>query len=232
MCRMLGLKNFEYARHKEILEDFLALADTGNVLPGSKPGHHDGWGIGYYENGRAVVHKSGGSAAEEKEDFRKTCARIDRTKVLLVHLRKSSWKGTSIADHAHPFSHENFLFAHNGTIEDYKTLLMKFTGRDQPRPDARDTEVYFRYVMKFASLGAAKALKKAVQHIKKYNSYTSLSCLFSDGRNLYGYREYSHHPEYYSLYHASFGEAALISSQPLCSRLKWKMLRRGILFVF
>ena len=232
MCRMLGIKNFDYARHKEILENFLMLADTGNVPPGSKPGHHDGWGIGYYENGRAVVHKSGGSAAAEKQDFWKACARIGRSKVLLVHLRKSAWQGTSIADHAHPFSHEGFLFAHNGTIEDYKTLLTQFTGQDQPRPDARDTEVYFRYVMKFASLGAVNALKKAVRHIRKFNSYTSLTCLFSDGKRLYGFREYSHHPEYYSLYHASFGEATLICSQPLCPRLKWKMLRKGTPFVF
>jgi glutamine amidotransferase len=224
---MLGLKNFEYARHKEILENFLALADTGNVPPGKKPGHHDGWGIGYYKNGRAVVHRSGGSASEEKVDFWKTCARIDHSKVLLVHLRKSSWRGTSLADHAHPFSHEGFLFAHNGTIEKFETLLKEFTGRDRPRPEARDTEVYFRYVMKFTSLGAVKALRKAVQHIKKYNSYTSLTCLFSDGNRLYGYREYRENPEYYSLYYATFEDSVVISSQPLSPRLRWKMLRKA-----
>lgn len=233
MCRMLGLKNFEYDKHKEILENFLALADTGNIPPRSKkPGHHDGWGIGYYENGQAVVHKSGGSAAKEKEDFWKTCARIDHSKVLLVHLRKSSWPGTSVADHAHPFSHEGFLFAHNGTICKCETLLKEFTEPDKPRPDARDTEVYFRYMMKFASLGAVKALKKAVQHIKKYNSYTSLTCLFSDGNRLYGYREYSKYPAYYSLYQATFEDAVVISSQPLSPRLRWKMVPKAKLIVF
>jgi predicted glutamine amidotransferase len=233
MCRMLGLKNFEYDKHKEILENFLALADTGNVPPGSKkPGHHDGWGIGYYENGQAVVHKSGGSAAEEKRDFWETCSSIGRSKIILVHLRKSSYTDTPIADDAHPFSHEGLLFAHNGTVKDYETLLMEFTGRDKPRPDARDSEVYFRYMMKFASLGAVKAYKKAVQHIKKYNSYTSPTCLFSDGNRLYGYREYSKNPEYYSLYYATFEDTVVISSQPLSPRLQWKMMRKAKLFVF
>jgi glutamine amidotransferase len=63
---MLGLKNFEYGRHKEILENFLTLADAGKVPPGDAPGHRDGWGIGYYQNGQATVHKSGGSIKKAK----------------------------------------------------------------------------------------------------------------------------------------------------------------------
>jgi glutamine amidotransferase len=87
-------------------------------------------------------------------------------------------------------------------------------------------------MMKFASLGAVKAFKKAVRHIKKYNSYTSLTCLFSDGNRLYGYREYSKNPEYYSLYYATFKGTAIISSQPLSPRLQWKMMRKAKLFIF
>jgi len=232
MCRMLGLKHFEYGRHKMILENFLALADTGNILPGDGPGHRDGWGIGYYKNGQAMVHKSGGSAAEEKREFCEICARIGHSKIILVHLRKSSWRGTSIANHAHPFSHAGILFAHNGTIRDYKTLLKEITEADKPYPQALDSEVYFRYVMNSASLGLEKGFRRAVQHIKKYNTYSSLTCLFSDGNKLYGYRECSEHPEYYSLYHAPFGDATLISSQPLSPHLQWKMLRKGTLSVF
>ena len=231
MCRMLGLKNFEYRRHKEILENFFQLAQTGKVPPGNAPGHCDGWGIGYYKNGEAVVHKSGGSIVEEKEDFFETCQRIADSKILLVHLRKSAWPWTSTADHAHPFSHKGILFAHNGTIRDYKTLLKEIPGRDQPRPGALDSEVYFHYVMNFASLGLEKAFKKAVRPIKKYNTYSSLTSLFSDGQLLYGYREYSKNPGYYSLYHAAFGGASVIASQPVSPHLPWKMLSKGKLFI-
>mgnify|MGYP002395531696 CR=1 FL=1 len=232
MCRMLGLKNFEYRRHKEILEYFLALAETGKVPRGDTPGHLDGWGMGYYRNGQAVVHKSGGSVVEEKRDFWETCERIAHSKIIIVHLRKSSWPGTSKADHAHPFSLKNILFAHNGTVRDYKTLRREIPGPGRPRPDALDSEVYFHNVMNFASLGLEKAFQKAVQHIKKSNRYSSLTSLFSDGNMLYGYRQYSKNPGYYSLYHALCGDAGVISSQPVSPHLPWKMLRRGKLLVF
>jgi glutamine amidotransferase len=169
---------------------------------------------------------------EEKRGFFETCERIADSKIIVVHLRKSAWPGTSTADHAHPFSHKGILFAHNGTVRDYKTLLREITGQDRPRPEALDSEVYFHYVMNFASLGLEKAFQKAVQHIKKSNRYSSLTCLFSDGNMLYGYREYSKNPEYYSLYYALFGEASVISSQPVSPPLPWKMLSRGKLFVF
>jgi predicted glutamine amidotransferase len=232
MCRMLGLKNFEYGRHKGILENFLALADTGNVLPGDGPGHRDGWGIGYYKNGQAVVHKSGGSAVEEKSEFWETCASIGRSRIILVHLRKSAWHGTSTANHAHPFCHEGILFAHNGTIRDYKTLRKEISEQKKPYPEALDSEVYFRYVMNFSSLGLKKGFQKAVQHIRKYNSYSSLTCLFSDGNRLYGYREYRKNPEYYSLYYATFEDSVVISSQPLSPRLQWKMMDKARLSDF
>jgi glutamine amidotransferase len=106
-------------------------------------------------------------------------------------------------------------------------LLEEISEEEKPYPEALDSEVYFRYMMKFASLGAVKALRKAVQHIKKYNSYTSLTCLFSDGNRLYGYREYRENPEYYSLYYATFEDSVVISSQPLSPRLRWKMLRKA-----
>ena len=232
MCRMLGLKNFEYGRHKEILENFLTLADAGKVPPGDAPGHRDGWGIGYYQNGQATVHKSGGSITKEKKDFWEICEKVAVSKIMLVHLRKSAWAETSTANHAHPFSHKGILFAHNGTVRDYETLRREMGRPDKPQPDALDSEVYFRYVMHFASLGLEKAFQKAVQHIKNHNTYSSLTCLFSDGNRLYGYREYSRNPEYYSLYYAPFEDTGIISSQPLSPRLQWKMLRQAELFVF
>jgi len=229
---MLGLKNFEYRRHKEILENFFQLAQTGKVPPGDTSGHCDGWGVGYYKNGEAGVHKSGGSIVEEKKVFLGTCRRIGDSKILLVHLRKSAWPETSTADHAHPFSHKGILFAHNGTIRDYQTLLKEITGRDQPRPGALDSEIYFHYMMNFTSIGLKKAFQKAVQRIRKYNTYSSLTSLFSDGQLLYGYREYTKNPEYYSLYHAAFEDTSLIASQPVSPYLSWEMLRRGRLLIF
>ncbi len=231
MCRMLGLKNFVFRRHREILENFFELAEAGKTLPGDTPGHLDGWGIGFYKNGKAVVHKSGGSIVGEKREFFETCERVKASRILLVHLRKSSWSGTSKLAHAHPFASGNILFAHNGTIRDFKALRKEIT-LDPPHPDALDSEVYFRYVMNFAPLGLAKAFRRAACHIRTSHTYSSLTCLFADGDLLYGFREYTKDPWYYALYCAPADEAMIVASQPVSPRLRWKMLPKGRLFLF
>jgi glutamine amidotransferase len=228
---MLGLKNFVYQKHREILENFFELAEVGKIPPGNTPGHLDGWGIGFYKNGKAVVHKSGVSIVKEKQEFFETCERVKASKILLLHLRKSSWSETSKSAHAHPFAAGNILFAHNGTIRDFKTLHKKII-QDPPHPEMLDSEVYFRYIMSFISLGLAKAFPRAVRHIKTNHTYSSLTCLFTDGNLLYGFREYTKYPWYYSLYYSTSKEAMIISSQPVSPRLRWKMLPKGKLFAF
>jgi predicted glutamine amidotransferase len=231
MCRMLGLKNFVFRRHREILENFFGLAEAGKTLPGDTPGHLDGWGIGFYKNGKAVVHKSGGSIVDEKQEFFETCERVKASRILLLHLRKSAWSGTSKTAHAHPFVAENILFTHNGTIRDFKALRKEIT-HNPPHPEAMDSEVYFRYVMNFAPLGLVEAFRRAARHIKTSHTYSSLTCLFSDGNLLYGFREFTKDPWYYSLYYTPAEGATIVSSQPVSPRLRWKTLPKGKLFVF
>lgn len=230
MCRMLGLTNFVFRKHEGILTDFFELAESGKTLPEDSPGHLDGWGIGFYKNGTAVVHKSGHSIVKEKGAFFKICETVNTSNILLIHFRKSSWKGTSKLVHAHPFMAGNVLFAHNGTIRDFKTLRKKII-LNPPPPQTLDTEVYLRYVMNFISLGLANAFQKAIRDIRSNHRYSSLTCLFSDGDRLYGFREYTRAPWYYTLYHARREEAAMISSQPVSKDLHWKMVPRRKLLV-
>ncbi|OGQ10815.1 MAG: hypothetical protein A2026_21840 [Deltaproteobacteria bacterium RBG_19FT_COMBO_46_12] len=231
MCRMLGLKDFVFRRHREILENFFKLAESGKNLPGDTPGHLDGWGVGFYKNGKAFVHKSGSSIVKEKREFFDICERVKASRILLLHLRKSSWSGTSKLAHAHPFVAGNILFTHNGTIRDFKALRKRIT-HDPPHPEALDSEVYFRYVMNFAPLGLAKAIRKAACHIKTSHTYSSLTCLFADGNLLYGFREYTKNPWYYSLYYTPDQEATIVASQPVSPDLRWRMLPKGKLFTF
>jgi glutamine amidotransferase len=228
---MLGLKNFVFRRHREILENFFELGEAGKTLPEDMPGHLDGWGIGFYQNGKAVVHKSGGSIVDEKQEFFETCERVKASRILLLHLRKSAWSGTSKTAHAHPFADRNILFTHNGTIRDFKDLRKEIT-HNPPHPEAMDSEVYFRYVMNFAPLGLTEAFRRATHHIKTSHTYSSLTCLFTDGNLLYGFREYTKDPWYYSLYYALAEETMIIASQPVFPCLPWKMLPKGKLFVF
>ncbi|MDI6641191.1 MAG: hypothetical protein QME68_02650 [Elusimicrobiota bacterium] len=85
---MLGIKNFDYTLHKELLESFFKLAQVGKTLKGDTSGHLDGWGIGYYKNGEAVVHKSANSVIKEGKEFFEIVEKIVTSKVLIIHYQK------------------------------------------------------------------------------------------------------------------------------------------------
>jgi len=235
MCRMLGIRNYSRAEHGEALEDFFLLAEKGNVLPGSSPGHRDGWGIGFYKKGRPVLHKSGACLTGEKADFERLARAADGSPVLVVHLRKAVWENTSCARHSHPFLAGDFMFAHNGTITDYQRLLSEpgTTGETaEVKPDnPLDTEVFFHYVLRRIHLGAARALKESLREIIGSMSYSSLNCLMSDGKRLYAFREYTKNPDYYTLFHARLGRSELVCSERVCPGLAWKALPKGRLLI-
>ncbi|HCJ66093.1 MAG TPA: class II glutamine amidotransferase [Elusimicrobia bacterium] len=212
MCRMLGIKNFDYQKHKKVIEEFFKLAQSGKTLPGNSPGHLDGWGIGYYQNGQAIVFKSGNSVVEEKDKFFKKIREIAKSKILILHFRKSAWKNTSNTKNAHPFKYKNYLFAHNGTIYDYKHLL---------KMNALDSETFFRFILGSPGNSPTEKIKKAVENIKNKHKFSSLTFLFSEGINLYAYRDYQKSPDYYTLYQ----DNSLISSQPLPFKNRWKILK-------
>src|ERR1039457_1664568 len=184
MCRLLGITNFDYARHHQIIERFFELARSGIVMAGDPPGHADGWGLAFYQEGTLVVHKSGASILEEQEKVRGIVRAAGESPIVILHLRKSAWSDTSSSRHAHPFSYNNVVFAHNGTVYDYKKLLPAITipGLGE---DALDTEVFFYHFMSAESLDPGQAFLATVSTIKREHTYSAINCLFSDGTRLY-----------------------------------------------
>jgi predicted glutamine amidotransferase len=231
MCRMIGITNFSYNKHKVILEDFIRLAERGKIPPNNPPGHLDGWGIAYYKKGKAVVFKSGGSILKEKYVFFNKLKELGKTGILIAHLRKSSWNYTSSKANSHPFKLGNYILGHNGTILDFKKLGKSLPKKYRPSSKALDSEMYLRHLA--ASIGpSTSGLEAAIDHLKKRYKHTSLSCLFSDGLKLYVYREFTRLPRYYTLYHTKKKGSDLICSEPVNKKLSWKLLPNNKLFAF
>lgn len=226
MCRLFGIKEFDLNTHRGILDAFLALAEKGNTLAEDPPGHLDGWGIGYYRDGKAIVHKSGGSLLDERGEYYDTLEKIGRSGILIVHLRKSAWKKTSTAEHAHPFADRNFVFAHNGTVRDYQKLLKDIPGAETQLSGALDTEVFFQYVISLSSGGMEAGFREAVSRIHNSNEYSALNSIFSDGTKLFAYRDYRKFPEYYTLYRAELGSSGIFSSEPLAPVRDWRLMEQ------
>lgn len=230
MCRLLGITNFNRTLHAELLRQFFGLAATGAVPPGNEPGHADGWGIGWYAGGQARVEKCGASALVEQERINGTIAAIGSSPVLIAHLRKSAWPDTSTGRHAHPFSLESYLFAHNGTVTDYQPLRAKIDPGCAPPDDALDTEVLFRAVISAPACTMQAQFIDAMRTVKTL-PYTALNILMSDGASLLAYRDCTKWPDYYTLYAARSGAARLVCSEPLAAGGVWRPLDNGELAI-
>jgi predicted glutamine amidotransferase len=224
MCRLLGVTNFDYSAQKDIVDGFCGLARTGKVMAGDPPGHGDGWGLAFWDQGKLVVDKSGGNLIDEAGRVHDQLRRVGESPVMILHLRKSAWSDSTSTRHAHPFHHDNVAFVHNGVVYDYKEFLPEITGLEA---DALDTEVFFYHFMSARSRGLGDAFLDTVRKIKREGlRFSALNCLFSDGATLYAYRDYSKEPDYYSLYKSSTPTSSFVSSEPLSDNLSWEMMAK------
>jgi len=225
MCRVLGITDFDYSRHRVIIERFCELARCGAVMAGDPPGHEDGWGLAFYQAGRLVVHKSGVNLLEETDKVSSILSAAQSSPLLIIHLRKSAWGDRHSTRHAHPFHIDNTVFFHNGVVYDYQGLLPDIT-RPGLGADALDTEVFFYHVMSGQGQDLGRAFLDTAALIKRKHRFSALNCLFSDGVKLFAYRDYAKEPDYYSLYKASAAGSWFISSEPLDEGLRWEMMAK------
>ncbi len=223
MCRVLGITNFDYARHREIVDRFCLLARNGLVMKEDPPGHEDGWGLACYRQGQLIVQKSGASLLDETDRLTTLLSTVQTSPLLILHLRKSAWENTTSTRHAHPFHRGNKVFFHNGVVYDYQRLVpaIELPGLEA---DARDTEVFFYHVLSSTERDLGRGFLDSVALIKKEHDYSALNCLFSDGAKLFAYRDYAKEPDYYALYKTCAENSWLISSEPLDDTLRWEMM--------
>lgn len=225
MCRVLGITQFDDNKHQQIVARFCGLARTGVVMAEDPPGHEDGWGLAFYQQGELVVHKSGTNLLEELDRVKGLLTELQTTPLMILHLRKSAWVGTSSTRHAHPFQLGNTVFFHNGVVYDYQRLLpdISVPGLGD---DARDTEVLFYHVLSRKARDLGQKFLDSAALIQQQHKYSALNCLFSDGHTFYAYRDYAREPDYYSLFKARSDDSWLISSEPLDEELRWERMAK------
>ncbi|WP_432823820.1 class II glutamine amidotransferase [Trichloromonas sp.] len=223
MCRVLGITHFDYTKHEKIVARFCGLARSGIVMTGDPPGHEDGWGLAFYQQGQLVVHKSGGNMLDEADQVFDLLRAARTSPAMILHLRKSAWANTSSTRHAHPFFLGNTVFFHNGVVYDYQNLLPAMDRPELP-DDARDTEVLFYHVLSQKAPDLGRAFLDSAAIIQQNHKFSALNCLFSDGKTFYAYRDYAKEADYYSLYRATSENSCLISSEPLDDSLHWEMM--------
>jgi len=130
MCRLLGF------RSNIPMPLAYPLLDASNALMKQSKNdsrdlaHPDGWGIGYYQNGEAVVHKNVAPAYEDAI-FRQHARAISANNAI-VHVRAAS-VGNITLQNAHPFRYQNWIWAHNGTVRPFDDIYQQFVKQIDPK---------------------------------------------------------------------------------------------------
>ncbi len=191
MCRLLGL-----IANREVDLTF-SLLEGAKTLRSMSVKNADGWGLGWYEGGRPRVIKEPRSA-DGSRPFQEVAIE-GRARIFVGHVRRAT-TGDPHVDNCHPFQHDSWLFAHNGSV-DRDSLIGRL---DEEQGGAirgqTDSEVYFHWILQ--SIAGSGSVQDGILNAVKLAGevpHTGLNFLLSDGTSLYAFRGASTNPSYYSL---------------------------------
>lgn len=184
MCRMLATVG-PFDEASLLVASFRNEVHRGKRLLVDTTGHRDGWGV---VAGTPPAH-AGRSVLDASEDpsYPEAAARVGRMAgrgVLLAHLRAAS-AGAVEVENSHPFLGDGLAFCHNGTV------------RGLEGPGGSDSRGYFAQVLDEtrSGLAPADAIAAVAARLAKTHTYSSLTCLLTDGRTLWGLRKVGDDPE-------------------------------------
>jgi len=223
MARLLGLVAGEAVDLRMSLAEAPAeFAKLGQSNP-------DGWGLGYFVDGQAEVHKhelpaQGAIPAGQAE--------IEaRSRLFVAHVRRGS-RAPRARKNTHPFSLGNWLFAHTGAL--YPLLevsVRRLAGRDRPYEGQTDSEALFHlllshlYAPAASDRGASRrgderfpgrpaeggrneaeasaavaAIHEALKPVLADGQFSGLNFLLAGPEALYAFRYAARSADYYSLF--------------------------------
>lgn len=211
MCRMVGVV-FKDDFPMEALADLRHISEIGKVPDqGDEPdGHRDGWGMISFDSGSPFylgrsprpIHVDP-SFDSAKEGIRE----LERPNILICHARRGS-EGETSMQNTHPFVRDGIVFAHNGSVKKYDPEI-----KHQPRGNTDSERVFMRFLDRFEELrDIPLALGSILEDDIRSHDFTGLIFMISDGKQLYGYREYGDgkDSDYYNLKYVSRGDCAIM----------------------
>jgi predicted glutamine amidotransferase len=205
MCRFLAVRG-----QPDAMAAFLRGPTLGDFQKRSHR-HQAGWGIAWYHDGHVYrerkpvwIHGDAGYMERLREI---------RPDILILHTRRAT-RGKIAIENTHPFVHANWSFAHNGTIVNRVTRLL----RERIRPDLEgetDSETFFHWLLHciHEQGSVTDGVREAVRTVLELSPTARLNFVLSDGKNLHAFRR--GHTLYHFLVVASGGLVEGISSDNL-----------------
>ncbi|HUO82414.1 MAG TPA: class II glutamine amidotransferase [Gammaproteobacteria bacterium] len=198
MCRLYALHATHPTRvGRELIESQNSLMaqsrrdETGGANP-------DGWGVGYWLDGRSWCLRQAHPASESPR-FRKKAGMI-KGQTVLGHVRRAT-AGEPALRNTHPFRHGDAMLVHNGHLGAFAAIrprmlaAMSDAQRTALRGDT-DSEHFFRLLMSLHARTAepVAALRQAVAQVVAWSraadaqAETGLNVFWSLGAQLAGTR--------------------------------------------
>ena len=228
MCRWLAYRGTPVYLDSLIFEPEYSLVSQSLSARQTKvPTNGDGFGLGWYAHRRDPGLFRDVLPAWNDANLKSLSHQI-RSPLFFAHVRASTGTETSRSN-CHPFSHDRWLFMHNGQIGGWDRLRRTL---EQAIPDAlfrcrkgtTDSEALF-YLLIADGLDEdpAGALARVVGHVLRALAHAGerdpfrFTAALTDGERLYAVRFSSDdHPP--SMYYCDTSEKLLVVSEPLDSR--------------
>ncbi len=176
MCQLIGLSSNKKVDIKLSLKEF---RHRGRNNP-------HGWGLAFYENEKnnwKILKRASSltkeNIEEEKFNF--------KSKIIIGHVRLASCGGIS-HENTHPFSKENWVFAHNGTVSRIKSM-QEFSLKYFTPEGETDSEYAFLYLLeKVKNLNELNSIFNLLENeSKKIKAHGRFNFLMSNGKVLFAF---------------------------------------------
>ncbi len=162
----------------------------------------DGFGIAWYDGPGAPGLYKDVLPAWSDANLPSIC-RMVKSELFIAHVRASTF-GTTSRENCHPFTFDNWSFAHNGGIGNFALIRRKVENllmddHYNARRGCTDSELFFLLLLtnglqQDAKLAIEKTIKQVTQLARDNNALSSpirLTGVISDGTRIFGFRHAS-----------------------------------------
>jgi predicted glutamine amidotransferase len=176
------------------IESKMSFKPDGSILTTNG----DGFGIGWYSRQKEPGLFKSSEPAWANENLNEICHQT-KAKIFMAHVRAAS-TGAVQRSNAHPFKYKNWLFQHNGFVNNFDEIrrdLHNILSDDLYKSikGTTDSEVIFKVALNFGlEENPKQALEKTICHLsqvlknRKIKPEFALSCALSNGKAIYTIR--------------------------------------------
>ncbi len=219
MCRLFGL----VAAREVDLE--ISLVEAPQHFRSRGEANPDGWGLGFFQDGEPRMVKQ---ALPAEGEFTEEQGRARaEARLFLAHVRRSS-RAPRAQHNCHPFTHDGWLFAHNGALFPLLEKWVRSRVGAVKYEGQTESEALFRWVLRnIEKTGRPEeGIRAAVEPLVADRQFSSLNFLLARCDALYAFRYAVRSVDYYSLYYQDRapGRELEAASRDVHSRLRSRAL--------